>query len=397
MSETLDSPWQILDVGSIWMREFASALSEQAPAVAWLPEMVRAGIRGRTRTERSEDPKLEMRRFALQRGYSRVPVRWVLRFERRILKMLLRSCADPASSPLVCTTPFYAPVAELWPGPVVYYATDLTVGYDGLDPGQVRGLDRRMCRVASAVCPNSHRIAKYFVEDAGCLPGKITVIPNATRESNVPERALLGPQELPDGLRGLPRPIAGVIGNLAGNMDWVVIREAMERTPWLQWAFVGPARSPLGDGDQHAAREWVMQRGRFVGAKPYGELQAYARSFDVAVLPYRKKEPTYSGSSTRFYEHLPAGRPMVATRGFAELLEKEPLVCLVDTGQEMASAFDELRELGFRDGFETERWEASRTGTWQERARMLRRTLDRGSPTESESAAEVEPAIARRW
>ena len=36
-------------------------------------------------------------------------------------------------------------------------------------------------------------------------------------------------------------------------------------------------------------------------------LAAYARAFDVAVLPYRRVEPTYSGSSTRFYEHLAAG------------------------------------------------------------------------------------------
>lgn len=116
-------------------------------------------------------------------------------------------------------------------------------------------------------------------------------------------------------------------------------------------------------------------RARFVGSKPYGELQRYARCFDVAVLPYRKKEPTYSGSSTRFYEHLTACRPMVATRGFAELMEKVPLVTLVNTGAEMALALKELGAKGFRDGLETARWEASRSGTWEERARTLRRAL----------------------
>ena len=382
-------------MGSIWMREFASALSEQVPVAAWLPEMVRAALRRRTRVERSEDPLLELRRFPLQRGYSRVPVRWVLRFEKRILKMLLRECADAARSPLICTTPFYAPVAELWPGPVIYYATDLTVGYAGLNPAQVRGLDRRMCRVARAVCPNSPRIAEYFIGEAGCDPGKITVVPNATRESNVPGRALVGAGVLPEDMRDMPRPIAGVIGNLAGNLDWVVVQGAMKRTPWLQWVFVGPTGRALAEPEQDAAREWVLRRGRFVGAKPYGELQGYARSFDVAVLPYRRKEPTYSGSSTRFYEHLPAGRPMVATRGFAELLEKEPLVCLVDTGAEMAEAFERLRELGFRDGLEVMRWELSRTGTWQERARALRRSIgDEGAP-EVDDVAARQPAIAR--
>ena len=112
-----------------------------------------------------------------------------------------------------------------------------------------------------------------------------------------------------------------------------------------------------------------------MGRKPYGELQDYARALDVAVLPYRKKEPTFSGSSTRFYEHLAAGRPMVATRGFAELLEKEPLLTLVDTGAEIGDALEVLALRNFQDGQAEARWIASRTGTWEERARTMREAL----------------------
>lgn len=398
MSDRRYNSWQVLDVGSIWMREFASALAEQVPIVAWQPEMVRAGFGvGTDRREQVADPPLEIRRFALQRGYSRAPVRWVLRFERRVLRLLLGACVDAERSPLICTTPFYAPVAELWPGPVIYYATDLTVGYDGLDPEQVRGLDRRMCRVARAVCPNSRRIAEYFVGDAGCHPEKIRVVPNATRVANVPARALEKPGELPADVADLPRPLAGVIGNMAGNMDWVLVRGAMEKTPWLRWVFVGPVGKALADREQSLARAWVQQSGRFVGAKPYGELQRYARSFDVAVLPYCKKEPTYSGSSTRFYEHLPAGRPMVATRGFAELLEKEPLLKLVDTPEQVVAAMEQLRSTEFCDGLEMARWEASRLSTWQERARMLRRSIGDADAAEEPSAAEDVPVHAPEW
>ena len=31
--------WQILDAGSIWMKEFASALAKTRACVAWAPEM----------------------------------------------------------------------------------------------------------------------------------------------------------------------------------------------------------------------------------------------------------------------------------------------------------------------------------------------------------------------
>ncbi len=371
-------PWQILDVGSIWMREFASAMARTHPVVAWWPEMRRLGALERwQRPESVPEPPLEVHRFPLQRGYARTPVRQLIPYEHGVLRRLRAACADEPASPLICSTPFYAPVAETWAGPTVYYVTDLTAGYEGLDRDQVIALDKRMCAVARAVCPNSRRLAGYLEQEAGCAPEKITVVPNATRESNIAPEPLLEPGPLPAEIARLPRPIAGVIGNLSANMDWELLEASLAATPWLTWVFVGPTTMGIREPAQRAARTRVMNsRGaHFTGAKPYGELQAYARCFDVAVLPYRKKEPTYSGSSTRFYEHLAACRPMVATRGFAELLEKPPLLELVDTPEQMQTALEALRGLRFQDGQEVARWEASKQGTWEERVRTLTATL----------------------
>ena len=376
--------WQILDVGSIWMREFASAMCKTHPVTAWLPEMRNLGAFERwERAETIAEPPLKVQRFPLQRGYARPLVRHLLPYQIGLGKRLRASSAAEARSPLVCTTPFYAPLAEGWKGPVVYYVTDLTAGYDGLHSGQVTGLDRRMCKVAQAVCPNSNRLAEYLVRDAGCAPAKITVVPNATRESNVPAAPLLAPEPLPENIAHLERPVAGVIGNLAGNMDWELLEPAIAATPWLTWVLVGPTDMVVREPEQAAARARLLALGgrvHFTGPKSYGELQRYARCFDVAVLPYRKKEPTYSGSSTRFYEHLTACRPMVATRGFAELLEKPPLLTLVDTPAQMQVELDVLRRNGFSDGQETARWEASRHGTWEERVRTLTGTLSGMQP-----------------
>ena len=375
----MQGPWQILDVGSIWMREFASAMARTHVMVAWWPEMRNLGaFEHWERLEQIAEPSLEVRRFPLQRGYARTPVQQLLPYQNRLLKRLRAACGQESASPLICSTPFYAPVAERWAGPTVYYVTDLTAGYEGLKKEQVIALDRRMCRAARAVCPNSRRLADYLQREAGCAPEKITVVPNATRETNIAAAPLLAPEPLPAAIAHLPRPVAGIIGNLSANMDWELLEPAIAGTPWLTWVFVGPTDMPIAEPAQDAARRRVLQdsRAHFTGGKPYGELQAYARCFDVAVLPYRKKEPTYSGSSTRFYEHVAACRPMVATRGFAELLEKPPLLELVDTADEMSAALEALRALNFRDGHETARWEASRLGTWEERVRVLTATLD---------------------
>ena len=358
------------------MREFASALARVEATVAWWPEMRTLGaLESWERVETLRNPPLAVVRYPLQRGYARTPLRQLLPYHLALLKRL-RARGPEQGTALICSTPFYAPVAEQWKGPVVYYVTDLTAGYATVDAKQVTALDKRLCRVARAVCPNSRRLAAYLQGDAGCAPEKITIVPNATRESNIAPAPLLEPGPLPPEAGDLPRPIAGVIGNLSGNLDWLLLQPLVEGTPWLTWLFVGPTQ-PILDAAQDAARGKLMQneRAHFVGAKPYGELQAFARAFDVAVLPYLKSEPTYSGSSTRFYEHLAACRPMLATRGFAELLEKPPLLELVDSADEAVAALERLRSVAFRDGLETARWEASRTGTWEERVRTLVGTL----------------------
>ena len=183
----------------------------------------------------------------------------------------------------------------------------------------------------------------------------------------------------PAEMKDLCRPVAGILGNLADNTDWLLLEEVIERTGWMSWIFVGPSDMNVVDPLQRNARCRLQQTGgrvRFTGGKPYSQLKDFARAFDVAILPYRKCEPTYSGSSTRFYEHLAAGRPMISTRGFEELLHKEPLLRLIDSADDMTSALEELRARDFRDGHERLRCQTSQNETWEIRAAMMRSALD---------------------
>jgi glycosyltransferase involved in cell wall biosynthesis len=240
-------------------------------------------------------------------------------------------------------------------------------------------MDRRLCRAADVICPNSTRIADYFVSDAGADRNKITVVPNATRAANISAVPLLEPTRLPDDVADLPRPIVGVIGNLAGNLDWTLLADAVNRTPEFSWLFVGPTDMDIPQPEHRRARADLTRRSdriRFIGSRPYGVLHDYARAVDVAVLPYRKVEPTYSGSSTRFYEHLAACRPMIGTRGFEELLHKEPLIKLVDDALELAHHLQHLRANSMRDQLEELRWRASQNETWECRAFRMSELVD---------------------
>jgi glycosyltransferase involved in cell wall biosynthesis len=368
-----------MDALSIWGKEFASALGSLTPTIGWIPRLSWTGAFQKWEMRCDiQDPPLHARSIPLQRGYRRWPISALSGGGTVHVASYLKSASGgQRTQPLVLTSPYYADLAEEWQGPVVYYVTDLLIKYGGFDEAQVRRLDARMCEAATLVCPNSSRIANYLAVAARCSREKIVIIPNATRRANLLPQPPSGPGALPEDLADLPRPIAGVIGNLGANMDWEILEQAVRETPWLSWAFIGPSLDRPADG-QITARGNLMRMGgrvRFTGAKLYGELASYARAFDVAVLPYRKAEPTYSGSSTRFYEHLAACRPIIATRGFAELLEKEPLLLLSRDAEQMIHQLNRLRLDGFTDGYETLRWKTSQCETWDTRALSMKEAL----------------------
>lgn len=371
--------WHVFDISSVCLEQFAIALGELTPSIGWKRRMrLDAFARSSSYSASEASPGLRLHEFPLQRGFYKPPVSWFYRFAERYLPSLESCSSDLQSSPLICTSGFYVPLAERWKGPVVYYQTDLVVRYEGLNPHTVRAMDIRMCRAAHLVCPNTQRVAEYLVEEAGCAPEKILIVPNATRQDSLMESPSFCASELPEDVAGLPRPIAGVIGNLAGNIDWKLLHDTVRCTPWLSWLFVGPTDMKIADAEQSRYRDELMATGdrvRFTGMRSYTTLKHYARGLDVALLPYRAIEPTVSGSPTRFYEHLAACRPMLGTSSTVELRRKEPLVRLVDSPEELTAELSILRERGFTDGYEAERWRVSQTETWTERASRVRQAL----------------------
>ena len=374
------SPWHLLQVSDVLDVELATALAEVSPVVMWEPQRTFfPWAHKASPAEPVEEAAGDLRRvrFPLMRGYARTGLRRLASCGPSIAAMMRAETPHEEDSPVICTVPYFASVAERWKGPVVYWLTDLIAAYADTHGVDIRALDRRMCSRATLVCPNSERLRSYLIEEAGCDPRKIQVVPNATRAANVLNSIPDQPGALPALLRDVPRPIAGVIGNLAGNMDWLLIEEVLNALPLLSWAFVGPTTMAIADSRQDAARTRVMHHARshFAGKQSYGDLAAFARSFDVAVLPYRRCEPTYSGSSTRFYEHLCACRVMVATDGLEELVRKQPLLYLAPNARQMIQILSELDRQNFDDGLTETRWLASQEATWQARAATMMEAL----------------------
>lgn len=366
--------WHVLDANSPTVKEFAYSLSRIVPTRVWAPDIAWSAKFRKQSKVTFMDPPLEVDVFPLQRGYAHRSISFLSGTNARLLARLLASSDEAATSPLICTSPFYAPVAERWPGPVIYYQIDFVVAYENVKAAQIRMLDRQLCRRSTAVCVSSARIADYMVREAACRPDAIEIVPNATRAANILSGPAIVPGDLPEDLSFLPRPVVGVIGNMAGNIDWCLLEKAVALGSDFSWAFVGPADMRIRDRNHSRSRARLMTKSgnvAFVGAKPYGTLQRYARAFDVALMPYRHVEPTFSGSPGRFYEHLAACRPILSTRAVEQLLSREHTVHFVDTPGELVGTLEWLRGNAFVDGKELARWRASKRGTWEKRAEAV--------------------------
>jgi glycosyltransferase involved in cell wall biosynthesis len=373
------SNFHVMDVSNVPVTALTEALSKHVDTTGWAPKLNWfAGGRVKL-SEYVYTARHRRIEFSLQRGYQYNSVDKACGLNRELCRRMANECHEAATTALICTSPYWAVLADLWPGPVVYYSLDYTYAYDGFSPRRILGLEKRLCRKAVRVFPVSRRIGAYLVDRAECEASKITLLPNATLARNVQLGGEGRCAKRPDELKNIDGPIAGVIGNMADNIDWILLRDSVAMTPWLYWVFVGPTDTKLSDSQQSDARKAIMMnpKARFLGARSYDQLQEYARALDAAVMPYRRKEPTYSGSSTRFYEHLAAGRPMIATRNVEELQEKVPLVRLVNTAEELVNELTQLRGRNFCDGWEERRIRASRYETWDVRAQVMLNSLTR--------------------
>jgi glycosyltransferase involved in cell wall biosynthesis len=367
----------VFDVRSTWVTEFARALATKIPTTGLRPRIDNLGLLHRVARPLNSEGALNVFACRLQRGWWRS----ALLSERRKLVAFARSRA--AMNPSTCvifTSPHYATVADAFRAcTTAYYVTDNFRACFPEEPA-IAALEARLAACVTHVFPNSERIRRFFVDETKVEDDHLTVIPNGVRSENVPSAPLDAPSEPPAEMPPMPRPWALVMGNLAANTDWELLEAVIGETRWLDWVFVGPTEMPCASEAHQRIRRRLMENEgtvHFLGWQRPARLSGFARACDVAVLPYIKREPTFSGSSTRSYEHFAAGRPILASEGFAELLQREPLLKVCRSAEEMILALESLRQNSFRDGYEAQRWRLAKESTWHHRAACMLEVLNR--------------------
>ena len=114
---------------------------------------------------------------------------------------------------------------------------------------------------------------------------------------------------VPDEVAGLPRPVIGFFGTIDSHwIDFELMKLVAASRPDWSFLFIGPVRD-LPEAELVAELENV----RFLGPKPYSELPAYSKAFDVCIVPKVRTPLTEASSPLKIWEYLATGKPVVST------------------------------------------------------------------------------------
>jgi glycosyltransferase involved in cell wall biosynthesis len=99
--------------------------------------------------------------------------------------------------------------------------------------------------------------------------------------------------------------VVGFFGLIEAWIDLHLLVFLAKRRP--DWTLLLIGRVAVDLGELAHLRNVVL-----VGPQPYEDLPAWARVFDVAILPYRRNRQVLNSNPLKLREYLAAGRPVVS-------------------------------------------------------------------------------------
>ena len=252
-----------------------------------------------------------------------LPSGWMKTYPRIGMRPIARAIRDwrtrlEADGPLalVMTYPYYLHLADLaWPDRLVYFNIDDYRLYWPKVADEVERLEHRAVRESDlTVCTSRYRAdeLRRAVPEAA---HRIKHLPHGAPSASIPDLPQVLPAPAPADVAHLPRPLIGYVGTLEDRVDWSLVRRVAETNPIASIVLVGRV-GPDGDAAWQVDRSACLSRPNVhaIGWRDQSTIDAYNRSFDLGLIPYRVDHPfNIACCPTKIMDYMAAGRPVVAT------------------------------------------------------------------------------------
>ena len=190
---------------------------------------------------------------------------------------------------------------------IVYHCVDEIKNQPGMPSDDIERFEKEFTKKADIIFVTSHRL----------LETRRLYNPNVFYFSNVADyfhfnKAFDKKTSIPEDLRRLSGPIIGFVGAISEyKVDFQLIEKLALKYPQFHIVLIGK----VGEGgpETDTSRLKRVANIHLLGPKPYHELPAYLKGFDVAILPCRVNDYTESMFPMKFFEYLASGRKVVST------------------------------------------------------------------------------------
>jgi glycosyltransferase involved in cell wall biosynthesis len=237
--------------------------------------------------------QVPLHRFAPIRWFNRVlmkkTVRWLMRREniRRPITWFM--------------VPHLASIiGELGERLSVYYCIDDYAALPGVNVEAVRRMDEEMTRKADLVFVAS----KMLLADKLKLNPETHLSPHGVDFDHF-SRAQDPQLETPVDTAHLPKPVIGFFGLIERWIDLDLVAYLAQQRSQYSFLMIGRTAVPAEELPS-------VPNIHFIGKRPYDQLPAYGRQFDVAIIPYRLTQQVLHSNPIKLREYLAMGKPIVS-------------------------------------------------------------------------------------
>ena len=280
--------------------------------------------------------------------------RWLLRSQvgRAMRRLGFRRSINWTFNPAAALV-----AGELGEEALIYYCVDEYAAFSGVPSQALTGLEAGLIRRSDLVIVSAERLLR----SKSPLNPRTHLVRHGVEYEHF--RKALDPEtRIPGPIAGLPRPILGYFGLVA--RDWVdvpLLTRVADSLPDASLVMLGKV---MMDVSELQRRPNV----HLLGHKPYADLPAYCKGFDVALIPFPISEVTLNANPLKAREYLASGLPVVSTA-----IPEVEVLGLCRIGRDAGDFASQVRAALTDPGPKAERGASLRGESWASRLDQVRR------------------------